>query len=512
MSAILAVRNTFIQLVAVDSESSPTVQRAYTHNHVEKVEQSTCSGNSTDDDLGYQPCLSRESTFDEFDVPCMIGRGPRSPLNTFLTVSALSAQEQTQQQPKIDRCTTYDEFEQPCALPQIGQYGTCPAHSFSSRLPPSGDSTFERHELDRRAVDAENVTPHDFILDLVGKVSEAAESEPAVLHEHAAPNWNPYLTADHAVNGESRPMTYWTTAADAGSVPYILAPAEPTRANAVDPSFSARSETHQQVTKVPIGDIGPKIAGHRRNITQMSEMATDILPNGAVRITWCADSRRFVGRGGAAVSPAVQVDLPRLGLATFKIIVRAESGRGAGNRGNFRDSSGHGIVELKCEALPPDNTYKVTLDRQSGATLGVDLESGRTRHWRIKRVNPGLVEKWNDTRSENSQISVGDSIISVNGISGNLASVKNACMKNDVLDIVLKRGNHTAPLVVVSCAVGEVISEVGIRSRRPVWHNFAERTCCRTDAGRPDATWDLIGLSDKRTKKVRIACDIMTVM
>lgn len=75
----------------------------------------------------------------------------------------------------------------------------------------------------------------------------------------------------------------------------------------------------------------------------------------------------------------------------------------------------------------------------SGGKLGIDvhLTDGVTLH--VDKVTEGMVGEWNK-QNPDQQVKKGDRVISVNGSSGNAQQLTQVCKKNEVLEMVVKRG------------------------------------------------------------------------
>mmetsp|Transcript_14903 Transcript_14903/g.37060 ORF Transcript_14903/g.37060 Transcript_14903/m.37060 type:complete len:395 (-) Transcript_14903:237-1421(-) len=239
------------------------------------------------------------------------------------------------------------------------------------------------------------------------------------------------------------------------------------------------------------------------------------LPGGVVRMQWEADSRRFAGRSAAAVSPTFLLDLPGLGAHTFKIIVQAAAAQGGARGGrNFQATQGHAAITLKCESQIPSfackataDTYVVVLDKAEGTRLGLDLESRKGESWWIKSINAGLIAKWNLEHPE-ERVNVGDSILEVNGVSGDLAKVREACTQRGALRLVFRRVGQASPSFDVRFGIGG--GTVPAQPMRgPVRHDFSAESCC--DLPTSEGVWDLLSAVDRSAKKVRVVCEISSV-
>jgi len=246
-----------------------------------------------------------------------------------------------------------------------------------------------------------------------------------------------------------------------------------------------------------------------RSVQQLApDVSCAYLPDGVVRMQWEADSRRFAGRAATAVSPAFAVEVPGLGQQTFKIVVHAADTHGASKRGcNFQAVGGHATIELKCESQVPEDTYVVLVDKVGCARLGMDLESRTGESWRVKAVGSGLIAQWNQEHPE-ARVAPGDSILEVNGVSGDLPKVREACTRRGALRLVLRRGEQSAPSFAVRFGIGGGVVPAQ-PMRGPVRHDFAAESCCGLPAG--DSVWDLLSAADGRARKVRVVCELARV-
>jgi hypothetical protein len=243
------------------------------------------------------------------------------------------------------------------------------------------------------------------------------------------------------------------------------------------------------------------------------QLAPDIscsyLPEGVARMQWDVDSRRLGGRSTTVVSPAFPVDVPGLGRKSFKLVVNAAANASAGKRGcNFQATGGHASIELKCESRVPDDTYVVVLRKPQGARLGMDLEAREGGLWTVKAIGSGLVEQWNQEHSEEMRVSVGDSILEVNGVSGDLAKVREACGQLGSVSLLLRRAKQAAWNFDLRFGIGG--GAVPMQPMLgPVRNDVATESCCGLRTR--DQVWDLLSAADRRAKKVRIVCELTKV-
>lgn len=448
MSPVLSVQKTFLHFQEQVS-AQPVLRRSQTVGGYDACRVSWPDGQS-DGELEDQgswskdakvPTLSRETTFDEFEVPCTLGfGGSRSASPSRLPNSSSSLGEfsasSDDEEATMTRQNTYDDFDAPCTV----------GFPNSSVIQPIIRATQ---------------------LLCASAVGVTAEAPPTV------------------------------STVSSGSINPDVVFATPTLFNILPATMSLTDSSHVQ--NLPALEQSRLQQLQPETVTQMNqaELTSFHAANGNVMIQWCADSRRFTGRSEAAVSPAITVEVPGGGSATFKLIVRAT---GTSQARNFRASNGMGVVELKCECLPSDETYTIKLDRSQGVPLGVDLESRRNSDWSVKHIRDGLVDRWNETQPR-CAVNVGDAIVSVNGISGDLNAVKDECKKLTILDMTLRTSTRRMPAFDVSFAVGDIST-----MRGPTRHDFAERTCCSLNG--EAQVWDIGAACVKRTRKVIIMCEI----
>lgn len=83
--------------------------------------------------------------------------------------------------------------------------------------------------------------------------------------------------------------------------------------------------------------------------------------------------------------------------------------------------------------------YKVTLDKGTGARLGLDVDYMAERLvLPIMAITGGLAESWNTAHGDN-KLAKGDSIVEVNGTRGNVAVMLEKCKSEKILELTLKR-------------------------------------------------------------------------
>jgi len=425
MAPQVAVQKTFIHLVDNDEEQGQqSLVRSVTAPVAKKVD--LIEDVSTDEeDFSDEPvCISREITFDAFEMPCNLGD------DVPCDGSGRPEEEKEEPQPQICRSKTFDPFE----------------------------------------ADVQDEMP-------------LAPSQPNLL----APQTCTFgVVLPHGVPLQAAALSM---------------PAAGSMVQMVDQPCVQADVLRKTL------DVG--VSASSRQIAP--DVSCTYLPEGVVRMQWEADSRRFAGRSATAVSPAFSVEVPGLGPQTFKIVLHAAVAHGAAKRHcNFQAVGGHGTIELKCESQVPDDTYVVVVDRVEGAQLGMDLESRTGVAWRVKAIGDGLIEQWNQEHQEQREmrVSPGDSILEVNGVSGDLAKVREACAQRGSLRLVMRRASQAAPTFDVRFGVGG--GAVAAQPMRgPVRHDFAAESCCGLPAG--GHVWDLLSAADRAVKKVRVVCELAHV-
>mmetsp|Transcript_49469 Transcript_49469/g.124599 ORF Transcript_49469/g.124599 Transcript_49469/m.124599 type:complete len:138 (+) Transcript_49469:126-539(+) len=84
--------------------------------------------------------------------------------------------------------------------------------------------------------------------------------------------------------------------------------------------------------------------------------------------------------------------------------------------------------------------WTVTLKKGGGARLGVDVDLTDGVTMLIDSVNAGLMEEWNKANPDKA-VKQDDRVISVNGQRGNATALTEVCKKDDVLEMLVKRGD-----------------------------------------------------------------------
>eukprot|EP00930_Biecheleria_cincta_P003044 TRINITY_DN103985_c0_g1_i1.p1 TRINITY_DN103985_c0_g1~~TRINITY_DN103985_c0_g1_i1.p1 ORF type:complete len:364 (-),score=81.27 TRINITY_DN103985_c0_g1_i1:129-1220(-) len=88
---------------------------------------------------------------------------------------------------------------------------------------------------------------------------------------------------------------------------------------------------------------------------------------------------------------------------------------------------------------PETRTYKVKLNKSDGGKLGLDVDyMAERRVLPIMGITGGLSQKWNDENA-NMQMNKGDSIMTVNEVTGNVSLMLEKCKTEQVLELTLIR-------------------------------------------------------------------------
>mmetsp|Transcript_59589 Transcript_59589/g.141789 ORF Transcript_59589/g.141789 Transcript_59589/m.141789 type:complete len:151 (+) Transcript_59589:87-539(+) len=86
--------------------------------------------------------------------------------------------------------------------------------------------------------------------------------------------------------------------------------------------------------------------------------------------------------------------------------------------------------------------YVVTVDRTNGGKLGIDCDRYDGATLLVDRVNPGLVEDWNNANTTSDyKVCAGDRIIAVNGIQSDARAIVEECRREKVLKMICVRPN-----------------------------------------------------------------------
>jgi len=85
-----------------------------------------------------------------------------------------------------------------------------------------------------------------------------------------------------------------------------------------------------------------------------------------------------------------------------------------------------------------ETEFKISLDKQEGSKLGIDVNHEDGKELFIESIDEGLVKTWNDEHPE-TQVHIEDRIIEVNGVKGDVKRLLEACMKNEMLEMTLIR-------------------------------------------------------------------------
>lgn len=85
-----------------------------------------------------------------------------------------------------------------------------------------------------------------------------------------------------------------------------------------------------------------------------------------------------------------------------------------------------------------ETEFKISLDKQEGSKLGIDVNHEDGKELFIESIDEGLVKTWNDEHPD-TQVHIEDRIIEVNGVKGDVKRLLEACMKNEMLEMTLIR-------------------------------------------------------------------------
>jgi len=106
-------------------------------------------------------------------------------------------------------------------------------------------------------------------------------------------------------------------------------------------------------------------------------------------------------------------------------------------------------TETRVVEAPP-GSYIVKLDRALDPKLGLDVEQvPEGAKLLIRGITGGLAEKWNVSNPDR-KIKLGDSIIAVNGVSGNIPQMMQRCKADKVLQLTIKGQSAGQEQVVVT--------------------------------------------------------------
>ncbi|CAK0793179.1 unnamed protein product [Prorocentrum cordatum] len=83
-------------------------------------------------------------------------------------------------------------------------------------------------------------------------------------------------------------------------------------------------------------------------------------------------------------------------------------------------------------------TFRVTVDRSDGTSLGIDIDTRDGSAVLVERVTEGLFAQWND-RNEEARVREGDYLVQANGISGNADRIVAECGEFKPLEILVWR-------------------------------------------------------------------------
>eukprot|EP00930_Biecheleria_cincta_P035491 TRINITY_DN2440_c0_g2_i1.p2 TRINITY_DN2440_c0_g2~~TRINITY_DN2440_c0_g2_i1.p2 ORF type:complete len:162 (+),score=37.01 TRINITY_DN2440_c0_g2_i1:109-594(+) len=85
------------------------------------------------------------------------------------------------------------------------------------------------------------------------------------------------------------------------------------------------------------------------------------------------------------------------------------------------------------------NEYAVTLDRSAGEKMGIDVDHKDGETLLIEMVNEGLVKNWNDDPGNTDKVRMGDRIVEVNNIRGDVLQLVDECKKNQILNLRIRK-------------------------------------------------------------------------
>jgi len=95
--------------------------------------------------------------------------------------------------------------------------------------------------------------------------------------------------------------------------------------------------------------------------------------------------------------------------------------------------------QLRVAEKKEDPTYEVTLDKSAGGKLGLDVDyMAERRVLPVMGITGGLAEQWNHNNTD-KQVSKGDSVVSVNDVKGDVATMLEKCKTAKVLTLVFAR-------------------------------------------------------------------------
>jgi len=97
------------------------------------------------------------------------------------------------------------------------------------------------------------------------------------------------------------------------------------------------------------------------------------------------------------------------------------------------------VLDGGIKASKEEPIYEVMLDKSTGGKLGLDVDyMAERRVLPVMCITGGLAEQWNQNNPD-KQISKGDSLISVNGIKGDVAVMLERCKTEKVLNLILAK-------------------------------------------------------------------------
>jgi len=72
--------------------------------------------------------------------------------------------------------------------------------------------------------------------------------------------------------------------------------------------------------------------------------------------------------------------------------------------------------------------------------MGIDVDHKDGETLLIEMVNEGLVKTWNDDPGNKDKVNMGDRIVEVNNIRGDVLQLVDECKKTQILSLRIRRG------------------------------------------------------------------------
>eukprot|EP00927_Polykrikos_kofoidii_P059892 TRINITY_DN54_c1_g1_i1.p1 TRINITY_DN54_c1_g1~~TRINITY_DN54_c1_g1_i1.p1 ORF type:complete len:165 (+),score=45.17 TRINITY_DN54_c1_g1_i1:77-571(+) len=82
--------------------------------------------------------------------------------------------------------------------------------------------------------------------------------------------------------------------------------------------------------------------------------------------------------------------------------------------------------------------FEIRVDKSTGTKLGIDVDHQDGQTLLVEMVNGGLIETWNVNNPER-KVCVGDRIVEVSGLRGDVLQIVDECKKNKVLVMKVRR-------------------------------------------------------------------------